>query len=351
MHRIKFISTFVLAVLIFLSCSLTNKLKEKLSSKKEETEKEEPVKEQTKTSSKDEMAFYNSYIEVMNKVQEVCNNVNKSYYSDIPAPENLSKNTFLVPVGFSLATQSLENQTKQYRRSLYDGGPLSKLDAPDEMKNAVETNFKNTLAAMEEYSEVSKKVSAYYSDKIYKEDISKAKSYDEEMKTSYDKYNTLFRLFSASVKDNKPERDKRDPDQIKDPDERSSTIVVNAYGDILDAAENFFEKFDGMKYKEDISGARSTLEEFQKVFNDSKQEIVNAEYTETTKFMKYSFEDYFDPAAVKFMAAGKDFTETAPAAKNEAAFNKIYNSVIESYNRMIDSYNTNISMVNRVRNW
>lgn len=348
MSGLKFTAIIILSLTILGGCSILTKVKEKLTSSKEKV----PEKEKTKdVSSDNDLNFYNKYIEVMNKVQESGENVYRYYITDIPAPESITKNSFILPVSLQIYSGTLGSTVKNYKRSLLDGGELSKLKASPEMQTTLETDLKELLPLMEEFSVVSEKVSKYYSNKDYKDDLSKVKPYDEEMKNAYDKYKTAFNKFSSDLKKFKPERKIYDPSEASDPDEASSQIMLNAYGDILDAAENFYESFENLKYNSDMTDAKTKFYEFEMKFGESKNIILKTEFSEKVKFMKYNFEDYFTSSVEKFLDTGKNFFEKARDSKNEKTFNKNYNDMVNAYNLMITSYNTNVGNINMTRTW
>lgn len=345
MYNLKFLLPLIIIFFILTSCSVVTKLKEKLSSKKELLTDKESTKD---SYSQDDMNFYNKYIEVMNKIQDAGEDVYRDYNSSIPEPSSITKNSLIIPVGLSISVQTLERTVKEYKRSFYDNGPLSKLHASGEIQNEIETDFKGLMTAMEEFSPVAQKVSDYYSKYEYQKDLSHTKEYDEEMKNAYNKFKSAFDRFSTVLRKNKPRREVRDPNSISNPDERASVIMLNAYSNILDGAEGFFESFNGAQYDSDLSSAKSKLDQFEKIFNDNKTDVLNAEYTDRTRFMKYNFEDYFAPTANKFIEAGKKLFEGS-GAKNETDFKKHYNDVVNTYNSMISSYNTSINTLNMLK--
>lgn len=351
MSKAKFTGILFLSIIILTGCSVINKLKEKLSAEKD-APKKEAIKENTKElTAGSDMKFYNAYIEVMNKVQDPCESIYRDYLRDVPDPESVNKNSLIIPVSMQVGAQTLERTIKEYKRSLLDGGELSKLKASDEMQNELEGDLKNLLPAMEEFQAVSAKVSDYYFKREYVKDMSRVKPYDEEMKNAYNRYKTEFVKFSDALKKYKPKRKIHDPESATDPDEKTSLIMLNVYGDILDAAETFYESFEGLQYKGDLTDAKSKLNEFERIYNESKKKVLSSEYSEKIKFMKYNFEDYFSTTAVNFIESGNKFFESVPDAKNESAFKSRYNDVINSYNNMINSYNTNIGTINRIRAW
>ena len=104
MQTTKFIIILITAFFILAGCSVIDKLKEKLSSKKDENDKkEQTVKEETKeVTSTADIDFYNKYIEVTNKIQESGDKVYKDYISDVPDPKSVNKGSFIIAVGFNL---------------------------------------------------------------------------------------------------------------------------------------------------------------------------------------------------------------------------------------------------------
>lgn len=350
MNKFRFITALIITGILITSCSTLDKLKEKLGSKDKEDKKEETKKEETKeVTSTADLEFYNKYIEVSNKVQEAGEKVYKDYISDIPEPNSLSKTTFIVAVSFKLSSDNLERVYKEYNRSLFDGGELSKLNASSEMKGEIEGNFKSLLKAMEEFYNTSNKVSGYYSKNEWKDDVSKAKGYDDDMKAAYEKYKSAFDKFSGSVKKFKPQRKVRDIESIKNPDERSVAVLMNAYESTLDKAEEFYDEFNGLEYKGDFSKAKEKFRGFEEQFKKDKDMVMSAEFSEKTKYMKYSYEDYFTKMTNMFLDAGTKFFDHAPSAKDIQDFNRTYDDVVNNYNYMITAYNTNINIVNSFR--
>ncbi len=353
MSKFKLLSVLLFVFFIITGCSMVDKLKEKLSSKDDNGDKkEEKKKEETKeVTSGADLKFYNNYIDVSNKIQEAGDKVFKDYISEIPAPKSLSKNSFIVAVSFSLSVGNLERVMKEYNRSFYDGGELSKLTAAGEMKDEIETEMKNLLKVLDEYYNTASKVSDYYSKGEFKKDISKAAGYDEELRSVYEKYKSAFDKFTIAVKRHKPEKEKRDLNSITNPDEYSVTVLTIAYENTLDKAEDFYDNFTLIDYKGDLTETKSNLKEFEEVLKTEKNNVMSAEFSEKTKYMKYSYEDYFLKMANMFLDAAKKFVEDAPGAKNQNEFNRLYDDVVNNYNYMISAYNTNINVIDTYQIW
>ncbi len=351
MQYMRFIASLFIAVLIVTSCSLTDKLKEKLSSDKDKGDtKEETKTEETKeVTSASDLEFYNKYIDVSNKIQEAGDKVYKDYISDIPEPGSISKSSFILAVSLGISVDNLERTMKEYNRSFFDGGELSKLNASEDMKSEIEGNLKELLKVLESYHRTASKVADYYKKSDYKKDLSNAVPYDGELKAEYEKYKSAFDKFSGSIKKYKPKREIRDPNSISNPDERSVAVLMNSYESTLDAAEEFYGAFNGLEYKGDLSKAKEKFNSFETTFKNDKNTVLSAEFSDKTKYMKYSYEDYFVKMSNMFLDAGNKFFNTAPDAKNINDFNREYDNVVNNYNYMITAYNTNINIVNSFR--
>lgn len=351
MKNAKFVSFLVLLFFLITSCSTVDKLKEKLSSDKDAGDtKEDTQKEETKeVTSTADIEFYNKYIEVTNKIQDAGEKVYKDYISDIPDPKTITKSSFILAVSFGFAVDNLERVIKEYNRSFYDGGQLSKLNANSDMKSEIEGELKNVLKVMEDYHTTARKVSSYYKNGDFKNDLSSAAPYDDEMKSAYNNFKTAFDNFSDAVKKYKPQRVVRDPNSISHPDERSVAVLMNSYENTLDKAEEFYDEFNRIEYKGDLSGAKEKFREFENSFKEDKNSVLSAEFSEKTKYMKYSYEDYFVKMTNMFLDAGGKFFDQAPDAKNLNEFNRKYDDVVNNYNYMITAYNTNINVVNSFR--
>jgi len=351
MKNIKQVLALILIFFLITSCSTVDKLKEKLSSDKDKGDtKEETTKEETKeVTSTADIEFYNKYIEVTNKIQDAGEKVYKNYLNDIPEPKSLSKSSLIIAVSFGLSVDDLERVMKEYNRSYFDGGQLSKLNANSDMKTEIEDGLKNVLKVMESYHATAKKVSTYYKNGDFKNDLSNAAPYDDEMKSAYNNFKSAFDKFSDAVKKYKPQRIVRDPNTISNPDERSVAILMNSYENTLDKAEEFYTEFNGIEFKGDLSKAKDKFREFENSFKDDKNTVLNAEFSDKTKYMKYSYEDYFVKMTNMFLDAGNKFFDQAPDAKNINEFNRKYDDVVNNYNYMITAYNTNINIVNSFR--
>jgi hypothetical protein len=353
MIKLKILFVIFFAVLVSVSCSLVDKIKEKMSSNKEEQKKEQTVDNKTGDKEKtvegtsgDDLAFYNKYIDVLNKIQETGNGLNKSYTEDIPAPKSIRKGMILVSVIFDLKVGDMERTIKEQRRSYYDGGELSKLTAAAEMKKEIEDSFKSVLDAMDSYYKTAKNVSDYYKNKEYENDPSKASGYDDEMKSQYQKFKTEFDKFAAALKKYKPKRKQRDTGEISDPGQKSLAVLMNAYENTLDKAEDFYDQFQKVDKSSDLSSLAQEINSFESAFAQEKKNVELTEFTDVTKGFKYSFEDYFSKTVSDFVREARKFTDGS--SRKESEFNRSYDNVVTYYNYMINSYNTSINSINTV---
>lgn len=338
-----------LITLLLTSCSLFNSLKEKLSKKDKEQQKEDIVKEDKieKTSAED-LNFYNQYIAVVNKISEIIEQLHKSYLTDIPDPKNLRKGSFIMVVSTDIYAGNLERAVKDYKRSLFDNGELSKLNpSKKEMKSEVEGDLKELLEKLEDYNKTAKKVIEYYKNKDYETNMSAASGYDDEMKAKYNSAKESFDKFSESVKKYKPVREKRDPDKISNPDDKSVAVLMNTYENTLDGAEKFYEKFEKIEKSSGTDAISSVIDEFEKNFEMDKNKVESTEFTEKTKYMKYSFEDYFTKTVYDFIKQTRTFISKSQKGKmSDNEFNSEYDNVVNYYNYMINSYNSSIQVLN-----
>ena len=350
MNKLRLVLIILFTVMLSTSCSLVDKLKEKFSSKKNEQKKEETTNGKEKTvenTSSDDLAFYNKYIDVSNKISEAGDGLNKAYYEVIPEPKSVKKGMFLVTIVFDLKVGDLDRAIKEQKRSYFDGGELSKLKANDEMKNDIEGTFKSTLDAMEGYYNAAKKVSDYYKDKMYESDPSKAPDLDSDIKSAYGKFKDAYEKFNGAVKKHKPAKKQRDVSSMTDPKEKSLAVLMNAYENTLDNAEVFFTKFQKIEKSSDMSSYRKDIEDFDAAFQNEKKTVASTEFTEVTKGFKYSFEDYFAKTETDFVSHTNRFLDNASKGNiKDTEFNKGYDDVVQYYNYMITAYNTSIQSLN-----
>lgn len=356
MRKLKYPAVLTVMILFIMSCSLFNTLKEKFGSKdkQEEDKKEKTVKEETSTgTSQNDLEFYNKYIEVLNKISETVEQFHKSYLNEVPDPKTVKKNSMIFVIGSDVYSGQMENMIKNYNRSLFDNGELSKLK-PDnsQMKQEVESSFKEVLTAADDYQKLSKDVINYYKNKEYQNDLTPAAGYDEKMKNQYEKYKESYDKFNSAVKKYKPRRTQRDPEQIHDPDQKSAAVLMNAYENTLDGAEAFYEIFQKLDKDGSTAELSGTIDSFEAKFKEDTKKVQSTGFTDRTKYMKYNFEDYFTKTVNDFISETRKFLDSINKKKLSAqGFNDGYDNVIQYYNYMINAYNSSIGTINTFSNF
>jgi hypothetical protein len=350
MTKFKITAVLIFALLLSISCSLIDNLKEKSGNKEKESEKKEEIvkEETTKSNSQKDLQFYNKYIDVLNKISEEVEQLQKAYFDDIPDPKTVKKNSMIFAIRPDVYSSSLERLIKEYNRSYFDNGELAKLEADNEtMKNEIETGFKDVLKMLEEYYNTSRTVIDYYTNKEYENNPSLASDYDVKIREAYDKFKESYDKLNATVRKYKPPRNLRDPDKISNPDEKAAAVLMNTYENTLDGAEAFYEKFKGVNMNSDASEMIKMLDEFERKFNEDKSKVESVEFTDRTKYMKYSFEDYFSKTVNDFIRESKKFLDSMNRKKtNKRSFDSGYDNVINYYNYMINAYNSSINALN-----
>jgi hypothetical protein len=351
MRKYKSAVILILALFFMLSCSLLDDLKEKVGGGENEKEeiKSENVKEETvgKTS-KNDLQYYNKYIEVLNKISETVEQFHKAYISDVPDPKTLKKESMVFAIASDVYADNIERLVKEYNRSLFDNGELAKLKPDnDSMRLEIESNFKDVLITLEDYYKLAREVINYYKNKGYQKDLALAGGYDQKMTNEYERYKEAFDKFNASVKKYKPPRKSRDPDKIFDPDEKSVAVLMNTYENTLDGAEAFYEQLQVIDKDSDVSELSNMLDTFETKFTEDTRKVESTTFTDRTKYMKYNFEDYFTKTVNDFVTETRKFFEAINKKKMDSkSFNNGYDNVIRYYNYMIGAYNSSIGSLN-----
>jgi hypothetical protein len=346
MTKTGFIISFFVMILVMLSCSF---VKEKLLEIKDEIDKEETTNEKTNriTTTKD-IIFYNKYIEVSKNISSPVDLIQDGYLSSVPDPKTVSKYSFVLLIVPQVQLGFLETTIKNYKRSYYDDGELSKLEADNsDMKAEVEKNFERLIPAVEDYMKTARKVINFYTDREYKNNLSKAVTYDNKIKQKYEEYEFAFDVFTETINKYKPERVIKDPDDYSDPDEKVIVIIQNALESTIEKAESFNENLKVIKKETEVGSLIKELREFEETFEIEKQKVLSAEYSVLTKFMKYSFEDYFSKTVTDFIKHTDKFLGIMQAGNiSNAEFKVGYDNVILYYNLMITSYNSTLTTLN-----
>lgn len=348
MKNLKFIISLFILLALVTSCSYFKNTTTKSSEESHKIEGEGTKEKVLEKTSAADLSFYNKYIEVSNKISETTDEVNKNYLTTVPDPSTLSKGSFILVVGLDIQVSNLERLIKEYRRSYYEGGELSKLATDNEnMKTDIETSFRELLKVLEKYYSVSERVTQFYKDKEYQNNISKAAGIDKEMKDGYKEYDSAYSVFKESVKKYKPQRTRKNPDDYTNKDEKAVVIVQNALEGTMDLAENFYNKFETINKNSNVDGLEADIEVFERKFEAEKNKIASTEFTEKSRYIKFSFEDYFTKTTMNFISEVKKFNKEMKKGKtNERDFGLSYDNVIRNYNYMINAYNSSITTVN-----
>jgi hypothetical protein len=334
-----------ISLTVLLGCSLINKVKEELAEKTESVELTEEV-EKTESSAMN-LEYYNAYIGVLNKLSQSAENVQKSYLQNIPDPKTIKKGTFIIAIMADTYLGFLERDYKEQYRSLNDGGELSKLTASEEMQSTIEADFKELLKSIDDYMKTADKVISYYKDGDYKDDLSKAVPYDDEMKDAYKKYEDAYTKMMDDLDKFKPEREIKDPDDYSNPDEKSIVILENAYYSILDEADKYIEQFKKSPEKPDIPELRKRHDELEKVFGEQTAKVESAPFTDKSKYLKYNYEDYFSKMMTGLLDSSDEYMKKMEKGNlKDYEYNNTYDAVVRNYNNVINAYNSSINTLN-----
>ena len=344
-YKIKFVFVLVIAVSLVMGCSFITDLKEKL--KGEDENVEVTGKKEKMNNSAANLEFYNKYIEVSNKLSASVDNVHKHYLQTVPDARKVTKHSFIIIAIAGTYLDFLERDIKEQQRSLDDGGELSKLSADEEMQTTIETDFRELLKAISDYYKTADKVVSYYDSKDYQNDPSKAVPYDEEIINSYKTYENALNRLLDDLKKYKPVREERNPDDYKDPDEKSIVILGNAYDRVLDAAEEYSVEFKKSPDKPNLDELSKLHNNIEKILGEETAKVNSAPFTDRSKYMKYSYEDYFSKTVDNFLKSSNDYMKIMrKGSYKEWEFNNSYDAVVRNYNNIITSYNSAINSMN-----
>ncbi|MBS1493628.1 MAG: DUF3829 domain-containing protein [Bacteroidetes bacterium] len=348
MKNFKFITALLVLFVLATSCSYFKSTTTKSNEESHKIEGEGTKEKVLEKTSQADLNFYNKYIEVSNKISETADELNKNFLTTVPDPSTISKGSFILVVGMDIQVNNLERLLKEYRRSYYEGGELSKLTSDNPaMKEEIETSFRELLKTLESYYSISSRVTKFYKDKEYKDNVSKAAGFDKEMKDSYKQYDSLYTKFKETVKKYKPVKVRKNPDDYTNKDEKAVIIVQNALENTMDGAENFYSKFESVNKNSNVDGLQADIEEFQRKFDAEKKKIESTEFSDKSRYVKFSFEDYFTKMTQGFIDGVMKFNKEMKKGKmNDRDFGLSYDNVIRSYNYMINAYNSSITTVN-----
>lgn len=349
MKHIKLLAVIFISIWFLFGCSKVTKLFEEV--KKETTTSKGGDAESGNEPSANDVEFYNKYIDVLNTISPSVDQYQKTYYQSVPDPSKLSKSSFVIISFTSVYINQIEDNLKKYKRSYYEGGELSKLQTSNEtMKTDIETAFKNFVKSIESYKETAVRVNEYYKDNNFKDDLGKAKTFDNEIRNKYDEYSKSFDDFRDVLKKYKPKRVVKNPDEISNPDEKAVAVLQNTIEATIDETETLYNLFSGIDANTDLTEFKKSTETFKKNFETGKNKVLAASFTEKSIYLKHSFEDYFMKMTNDFITSCEDFVKKSESGKLKGNnFGYEYDNVKNRYNYMIQAYNSTIGMTNSFR--
>lgn len=348
MKNLKFVLSLLVLFFLLTSCSYFKSTTTKTPEDSHKIEGEGTKEKVLEKTSAADLTFYNKYIDVSNKISETADEVNKNFLTTVPDPSTISKGSFILVVGLDIYVNNLERLIKDYRRSYYEGGELSKLTADNEvMKTEIEASFRELLKSMEKYYSVAERVTKFYKDKEYKDNVSKAAGFDKEMKDSYKEYDSLYSRLKETIKKYKPQKVRKNPEDYTNKDEKAVVIIQNALENTMDMADNFYSKFESVNKNSNVDGLQADIEDFERKFEAEKNKIQSTEFSDKSKYIKFSFEDYFSKMTKGFIDEVNSFNKELKKGKmSDRDFGLKYDNVVRSYNYMINAYNSSITTVN-----
>ena len=167
------------------------------------------------------------------------------------------------------------------------------------------------------------------------------------MKDGYKEYETVYNKFKEALKKFKPQREKKNPDDYTNKDEKAVVIVQNALENTVDQAETIYNLLEGTTRNSEVGNLEAENEKFRRRFEEETKKIQSTEFSDKTKYIKYSFEDYFTKMTEKFMDETDKFIKEMKKGKmSERDFGLSYDNVVRNYNYMINAYNTSINSIN-----
>lgn len=340
-YRLFIVSVF--AGFIITGCSEITEIFNSTKESGTETSESEGKETDVNTKSKADRNFYNKYIDVLNKLSPSVDEVQKYYLTNVPEPSAVKRNSTIYVIAADVYLSILSRNYKELKRSLFEEGELSKLEADNEtMKNEIEHSFKNVLAATENYIKNAENVLEYYKSSEYKNDLTNVKPYDELMKSGYRGYKDKLEVFIKTLDKYKPPRIKRNPEEYSNPDEKAVAILQNTLENTIDEAGLIYEKLEKFEKNSDPDPIIEALADFEKNFEKNKNEVLSAPFTEKSNYLKFGFEDYFSKTVTDFIKNTGKFVNNA-GSLNENDFNREYDYTVNYYNYLVQAYNSTIN--------
>ena len=189
----------------------------------------------------------------------------------------------------------------------------------------------------------SRKVVTFYKDNKYKNNLSQAVQYDKEIKHKYEEYEFVLDVYTDMLDKYKPIILIKDPNDYSDPEEKVVVIIQNALETTSRKGESINEMFKDINKNSDVTPIIEELSEFEKTFKVEQGKVMSAEYSDVTKYMKYSFEDYYSKTVKDFITQADKFMDSMKGRKlNDVEFQVGYDNVILYYNLMVTAYNSTL---------
>ena len=300
----------------------------------------------TVMSSNSYLNFYNSYVDASNRISIVVNNFQQTYQSTIPDPDRVTGESSIQAGNMEEELGVLMREVAALKSSFNEGILRNLSSGSPEIQGAITSNFLKTLESAEAYIDLAQKVFKYYNTKAYEKDISNVRLYDTEIKKKYNQFDEVHNKLIDELTKYKPKKERKNPDNYSDPDERTVIIQKNAYDDILGKSEALFARLGDLTPGSGINECSAALNDFRNSFQEISKTVISAPYSEKTMPLKQNYEDEFTVKVNSFINDTEQFLEDTGAGKlDESAFNIRYDAIVASYNDMLTSYNAGIIML------
>jgi hypothetical protein len=333
---------------ILTGCSF---IKEKLEELTGEESSESDSKETRLEDLRDEdMDFLYKYIEVINNLSSQVDGLQRGYLESVPEPGTIKSTSMIFVISPDVSFSFLERNIKELKRSLYDNGELAKLKAGNrKMKNEFEKDFGNLLYAAEEYMIKAGEVIAFYKGGNFKNNLSKAPGLEIELNEKYNLYSEEMDLMKETVNRFKPNVTVRKPGNYSG-NEQLYITLENAYIEITNNAEIVYDRTYNLSFGERDNTLGSSVRELENSLKEYQRTTGSLSFPESSKHLKYNFEDYFSKTAFNLIDAADKFTGVMnKEGQNKRDFHREQDAVLRNYNYLVTSYNTSLNTINLYR--
>lgn len=291
---LKYLIVLVVSFFTISGCSF---LYEKIDNfaKKLEEKLEHPdvpvIKDGLPTSTLNDVIFYNKYLEAYYKFRKLGDDVYRNYKKDVPTPE-AAKNAFMIFVVYNIYLNNLEREIKSFDRSLFDGGDLSKLKANNpNMQQNLESAMRDLLRAGLLFHQNANNAYLYIKENRKTAPINKIKEFDDQFMSGYEIFEESLGMYRKALDESKPTIKTYNPDDFSG-NKKAVVTLLNAYVEIMDSTSDFHHAFLDNRIT-DASDIRTNVNNLRNMFNRNYNNVMQSDFDERHKFMKYNFEDYF----------------------------------------------------------